>query len=113
MLAGLAAVFAYVTLAPRPRRFVVGSFAAGVVLNIGALIAAFVIFAANGSCSDNGHVDAWVWGLGSAVVAACAAWALQRPSRAWWGLPAATILGAIVVATLATIVTGSTGLCLD
>ena len=113
VLAGLGAVFAYVTLAPRPRRFVIGSLAAGVVLNIGALIAAFAIFAAAGSCSDNGDVGAWMWGLGIAVVAACAAWALQRPSRTWWGLPAATMLGAIVVAAAATLVTGSTGLCLE
>ena len=113
VLAALAAAFAYVALAPCPRRFVVGSFAAGVVLNVGALVAAFVIFAANGSCNDEGGVAPWMWGLGIAVVAACAAWALQRPSRTWWGLPAATILGAIVVTTAASIVTGSTGLCLE
>jgi chromate transport protein ChrA len=113
VLAGLGAVFAYLALAPRPRRFVAGSFAAGVVLNIGALIAALLIFAANGSCSDNGDVDAWMWGLGIAVVAACAAWALQRPRHTWWGLPAATILAAIVVTLVASIVNGSTGVCLD
>src|SRR6476646_10818915 len=78
VLAGLGALFAYVTLTPQPRRFVIGSLAAGVVLNIGALIAALAIFAAAGSCSDNGDVEGWMWGLGIAVVATCAAWALQR-----------------------------------
>ena len=91
----------------------IAAYAVGAALGGGALFGAFLLFLVGGSCSDDGHVPPAVWAVGAIAFLAAATWSLQRPKRAWWGVPASILGSALLVVLLATAFTGSTGACLS
>jgi hypothetical protein len=114
LAAAVAAAGAYVALGPPPRRDALRSFGVGLAAQAGALYVVYALWVLTGCTSSTpGHIDAWMWSVGLAVIAAVDAWALRRPRLTWWLLPVATILGAMVIAVLAIAVNGSTGYCVS
>lgn len=105
----MAALAFYVWVTPAGRVSVL----VGAVLNVGGFVLAFLAFLLTGCGDRNGHISGGVWAVGLVVSVVSGTWALQRPSRAWWGIPLSTLLATGVVIGLATALTGSTGLCPD
>jgi hypothetical protein len=85
----------------------------GAAFSFGALFGAFLLFLIGGGCGEEGHVTGAMWAIGAVAYLGGGAWSLQRPKRAWWGLPASVLASALLVVLLATAFTGSTGACLS
>jgi hypothetical protein len=83
------------------------------VLTWVATFGAWVLLLLGGSCSDSGHVGAFSWGSAIVVYLAGSAWSLQRPVRGVFGVPASMLAAGIWLVATATVLTGSTGVCLD
>ena len=85
----------------------------GLVLNVGAYAVAVFALLLAGCGSPAGRIDDWMWAVSGLVAFALGFWSLLHPTRAWWGLPAATLAAAAVVIVLAVALHGNTGLCPD
>jgi hypothetical protein len=112
-LAALAAIAVHVRISPFPARAVLPALAVAIALAGAAYAGAIILVLVAGSCSDEGHIQAGVWISGAFVYLLLGAWGLQRPLRTVWTVPVAVLGAGLWIAALATVLTGSTGACLD
>ena len=109
--AGVAIVAAFFWLG-RDRRAVT-SYVVGLVLDVPALVIAWLVRVFPGCGSAGGEIDPWMWTVGVAVIMGGSIWSLRRPTRTFWGMPVAVLAGFVVIVVLAVTVNGSTGSCPD
>ena len=82
-------------------------------LNALALVGGFILLLIGGSCSDDGNVSGAIWISGALVYLAGASWGLRARWHAVWLVPVSLLAAAIWVVAVATVFTGSTGMCLE
>ena len=113
LVLALVAVAAFAALSPMPVTKVVPLAVGTAALNAIAAFGVFVLFIVGGSCSDEGHVGPLAWGGALVVYLVGASVALRRPVHALWAVPASLVVAGLWLVGVATLLTGSTGVCLD
>ena len=110
---GAAAIAVHIRISPFP--FGVQLAAIAVACTLAVLAGAGVLFMvlAGGSCSGSGHLQLGGWISAVALYVVLATWGLQRPLRTAWAVPVAILVAGGWLVTVATVITGSTGACLD
>jgi hypothetical protein len=109
------AVALHVYLAPERRGAAACVIVVASALNALAVIGVFLLVLFGGSCSesDHGHVPPVSW-IGAGVIYLIGAtWALQRLWRPLWAVPVSVLAGGVWLVLTATLLTGSTGACLE
>jgi hypothetical protein len=96
----------------RDRGTLLAAILAGAV-NAAAIAGGFVLILLGGGCGDHGHIPVGAWIGGGLVYIAGAAWGLRARWHAVWLVPVSTLAGAVLIVALSTILTGSTGACLE
>lgn len=107
------ALAAHVVLSPEPAPRVLASLVVAGALNAAAAFGVFLLVLVGGSCSDNGHIGPLAWGGALVIYLACAAAGLQRALHALWAVPVSLLVAGIWLVSVASLLTGSTGMCLD
>ena len=109
----IVAVVAHVALSPEPAtRVLLSLFVAG-TLNAAATVGVFILVLVAGSCSDNGHIGAFALVSAAVLYLGGAAAGLQRAVHALWAVPASLLVAGLWLVGVASLLTGSTGACLD
>jgi hypothetical protein len=106
------ALIAAHALLSRERGTLLVSVMAG-TLNALALVGVFIMLLFGGSCSDDGHVPQAAWIAAAVVYLVGAAWGLRSRWHGVWLVPVSTLAAGLLVVLVATILTGSTGMCLE
>jgi hypothetical protein len=110
---GVVSLVAHVLVTDQPAGKVVSLLVLTGALNALAAVGVFILVLAGGSCSDNGHIPAAAWVGAALLYLAGGTVGLQRAARGIWAVPASVLLAGFWLVALATVLTGSTGACLE
>jgi hypothetical protein len=114
LVLAVVAVAAFARLSPEPAAKVVPLAVATAAFNALAAFGVLVLVIVGGSCGDDGHVGPLAWGGAIAIYLVGATVALRRrPVHALWAVPASLVVGGLWLVGIATLLTGSTGSCLE
>jgi len=83
------------------------------LLTWGAAACVFFLILWAGGCDSKGDIGVVSWVGGMVIYLAGSAWALQRPIRGIFCVPASFLAGGIWLVATASLISGGTGACLD
>jgi hypothetical protein len=100
---------------PFPFGVQLAAIAVASTLSVLAGVGVLFMILLGGSCSesDHGHLQLGGWISAVAVYAGIATWGVQRPLRTAWAVPVAILFAGLWLVALASVLTGSTGACLE
>jgi hypothetical protein len=113
LLLAVAGVAIHVALSPEPAFRVLMLAVVTVALTAAAAFGVFFLVLVGGSCSDDGHIPVVAWLGGLVIYLVGGAVGLRRAAHGVWAVPASLLVGGIWLVGVATVLTGSTGACLD
>jgi hypothetical protein len=109
------AIALHIRLSPFPFGVQLAAIAVASTLSVLAGVGVLFMILVGGSCSesDHGHLQLGGWISAVAVYVGIATWGLQRPLRTAWAVPVAILFAGLWLVALASVLTGSTGACLE
>ena len=113
LLLAAAGVTIHVVLSPEPVVRVLMLAVVTTALTAAAAFGVFFLVLVGGSCSDDGHIPAVAWLGGLVIYLVGGSVGLRRAAHGVWAVPASLLVGGIWLVGVATLLTGSTGACLD
>jgi hypothetical protein len=108
-----AAIAVHIRISPFPFGAQLAAIAVASALSVLAALGVLFMILIGGGCNDSGHIPLGGWISAAALYVVLATWGLQRPLRTAWAVPGAILFAGLWLVAVATLVTGSTGACLD
>jgi len=114
LLLAAAGVTIHVALSPEPAFRVLMLGVVTTALTAAAAFGVFFLVLVGGSCSDDGHISTVAWLGGLVIYLVGGSLGLRRSAvHGVWAVPASLLVAGIWLVGVATVLTGSTGACLD